>query len=121
MGVKNKPIKFHLKSSYVRKGIHSADGCYKQGKLNLIGGSLFRSQVLISPLAAMAFGAEKGNEELPSCLLLLPHPSGTAQGAFTLFTQARNWGMIRELNLGAEALHKSMARGGCLGSSGGRD
>lgn len=58
---------------------------------------------------------------LPLSLLLLPHPSRTAPGGCTLFTQAHNWGMLRELNLGAEALAKSMARGGCLGSGRGRD
>jgi len=72
-------------------------------------------------LPATAFGADGGNEELPSCLLLLPHPARAAQGAFTLFPQACNWGMIRELNLGAEALEKSVSRGGSLGSSGARD
>lgn len=66
----------------------------KTGKLNLIW------------VAATAFGVKSGMKNyllLPLCLLLPPHPSGTAQGAFTLFTQARHWGTTRELNLGAEA------------------
>lgn len=39
-GTKNEPTKFHLKSSYVMKDTHGTDGCYKWGKLNLIGGFL---------------------------------------------------------------------------------
>lgn len=62
-----------------------------------------------------------GMKNYPPAFCFFPTPPGQHRGLFTLFTQARNWGMIRELNLGAEALTKSMARGGCLGSSGGRD